>query len=154
MGATYLGSPSPSRSPHLRAPTTLPLPLMAVAVIALLVVVAVRSNTTLPSSSSSSVAMMVRDGGYVPRLSLAISLPASACTHYPPPAAHGRSRGRLARGRRGRIPLDVGGQVETPRTQIWQCESFTTPSPKSGLWLNSLLKIHALIAHSTLVFLH
>src|SRR6266852_5518706 len=32
---------------------------------------------------------------------------------------------------------DVGGQVETPRTQIWQCESFTTPSPKSGLWLNS-----------------
>jgi hypothetical protein len=49
---------------------------------------------------------------------------------------------------------DAGGQVETPRTQIWQCESFTTPSPKSGLWLNSLLKIHALIAHSTLVFLH
>ena len=46
---------------------------------------------------------------------------------------------------------DAGGQVETPRTQIWQCE---TPSPKSGLWLNSLLKIHALIAHSTLVFLH
>jgi hypothetical protein len=153
MGVTYLGSPSPSRSPHLHAPTTLPLPLMAVAVIALLVVVAVRSNTILPSSSSS-VAMMVRDGGYVPRLSLAISLPASACTHYPPPAAHGRSRGRLARGRRGRIPLDAGGQVETPRTQIWQCESFTTPSPKSGLWLNSLLKIHALIAHSTLVFLH
>jgi hypothetical protein len=153
MGVTYLGSPSPSRSPHLHAPTTLPLPLMAVAVIALLVVVAVRSNTILPSSSSS-VAMMVRDGGYVPRLPLAISLPASACTHYPPPAAHGRSRGRLARGRRGRIPLDAGGQVETPRTQIWQCESFTTPSPKSGLWLNSLLKIHALIAHSTLVFLH
>ena len=41
MGATYLGSPSPSRSPHLRAPTNLPLPLMAVAVVALLVVVVV-----------------------------------------------------------------------------------------------------------------
>src|SRR6266852_1575530 len=103
MGARYLGSPSPSCSPHLHAPTTLPLPLMAVAVVALLVVVAVRSNTTLPSSSSSA-AMMVRDGDYVPGLSLAISLLASACTHYPPPAAHGRSRGRLARGRRGRVP--------------------------------------------------
>ena len=41
MGATYLGSPLSSRSPHLCGPTTLPLPLMAVAVVALLVVVAV-----------------------------------------------------------------------------------------------------------------